>query len=307
MSDYTESAGPTVGFIGLGLLGTPIARRLLQAGHPLVVWNRTGPKMAPLIEEGAHGAASPADVMRRSGIVFVCVHDADSVEEVVFGSNGIADTAGPGTFVVDHSSIHPGRTRDFAERLARECGAGWVDAPVSGGVPAAQSGALTVMAGGSQAAFDRADRFFTVYVRRRTLVGPVGAGQTAKLCNQVIIAASLWSVAESTRLAATGGIDPARLPEYLEGGLADSPFLRLYQPRMVSGADTLLGSSADLLKDLDACMDLARRGDCPLPMTALAAELLRTAHKWTPAAEAGRVIDLLSGPHNTGNPTGESL
>ncbi|MCM1969439.1 NAD(P)-dependent oxidoreductase [Streptomyces sp. G1] len=302
MSDCKDSDGSTVGFIGLGLLGTPVARRLLQAGHPLVVWNRTGPKMAPLIEEGAQGAASPADVMRRSDIVFVCVHDAEAVEEVVFGANGIADTAGPAALVVDHSSIHPTRTRDFAGRLERQCGASWVDAPVSGGVPAALSGTLTVMAGGSQAAFDRADQFFTAYARRRTLVGPVGAGQTAKLCNQVIIAASLWSVAESTRLAVTGGIDPTRLPEYLEGGLADSPFLRLYQPRMASVADTSLGSSADLLKDLDACMDLARHGDCPLPITALAAELLRTAHKWTPAAAAGRVIDLLTGPQTTATP-----
>ncbi len=154
------------------------------------------------------------------------------------------------------------------------------------------------MAGGSRTDFDRADTLFAAYARRRTLIGPVGAGQTAKLCNQIIVAATSWGLAEATQVAAAAGLDPARLPEYLEGGLADSPLLRLYQPHMVSGHDTSLASIENLIKDLDSALDLARQSNCPVPLLAQVTELLRTAAKWTPPEEAGRFIDLLNGPQS---------
>ncbi|CCH30655.1 NAD(P)-dependent oxidoreductase [Actinosynnema sp. NPDC047251] len=285
-----------VGFIGLGRLGTPVARRLLRAGHHVTVWNRTREKTAPLVAEGAAEANSPAGVMRDVGVVFLCVHDAASVERVTFGPGGLAEAATADDLVVDHTSIHPHSTRDLARALAEATGAHWLDAPVSGGVPAAESGTLTVMAGGERADFDRAESYLKAYASKRTLVGPCGAGQAVKLCNQVLIAATVWAIAEATRLAAVAGVDPVLLTDALAGGLGDSPMLRLYQPLMVSGSDTSLGSSVSLLKDLDSCLDISRREDCPLPLTAQVAELFRIACKWTPADRSGHIIDLLIGP-----------
>nr|WP_279617192.1 NAD(P)-dependent oxidoreductase [Streptomyces regalis] len=292
----TMKSPDTVGFIGLGLQGTPIARRLVNAGHPVTVWNRTPAKTEPLLAEGAHEATSPAEVMEASDVVILCVTDAAAVEEVTFGPAGLASTATPGKLVVDHSSIRPQTARDLANRLATESGASWVDAPVSGGVAGATAGTLTIMAGGAQTDFDRADTLFAAYARRRTLIGPVGSGQTVKLCNQIIVATTSWGLAEATQVAAAAGLDPARLPEYLEGGLADSPLLRAYQPHMVAGHDTSLASIENLIKDLDSALDLARKTNCPVPLVAQVTELLRTAVKWTPPAEAGRFIDLLKGP-----------
>ncbi|WP_439673428.1 NAD(P)-dependent oxidoreductase [Embleya sp. MST-111070] len=286
----------SVGFIGLGVLGTAIARRLAAFGRLDTVWNRTPGRSSGLTAEGAREAANPAALMGETTVTILCVSDANAVRELAFGPGGLAEGAGPDKIVVDHSSISPDSTRDIAARLAGETGAHWIDAPVSGGPQGAAAGTLTVLAGGSRDDFERVEPLLAPYAGRRTLVGPTGAGQAAKLCNQVIVAATSWGLAEATLLATAAGIDPARLPEYLEGGFADSPLLRVLQPLLTPGNTASFGSRDHLLKDLDTALQLARGANCPMPVTAHAAELLRTARRWSPPLHNGGIFDFLNGP-----------
>ncbi|KOT48711.1 MULTISPECIES: NAD(P)-dependent oxidoreductase [Streptomyces] len=295
-----EAPGPRpeerVGFIGLGSLGTAIARRLADAGRLRGIWNRTPGRASGLAADGVHQAVSPAALMRATSVVILCVSDASAVEEVTFGPTGLAEGTALGKIVIDHSSISPHDTRNIAARLADRTGTHWLDAPVSGGPQGAAAGTLTVLAGGSQEDFRRVEPVLAAYAGHSTLIGPTGAGQATKLCNQVIVAATCWGLAEATLLATTAGIDPTRLPEYLEGGFADSPLLHVLQPLMTPGNTTHFGSRDYLLKDLDAALRLARSANCPMPVTAHAAELFRTARKWSSPLHNGGIIDLLSGP-----------
>ncbi|QTA36752.1 NAD(P)-dependent oxidoreductase [Streptomyces sp. CA-256286] len=296
-SDAATTTGTeSIGFIGLGQLGIAIAQQLATYGRLHTVWNRTPERAADLATTGLSRAASPADLMRDTSMAILCVSGASAVEEVTFGPGGLAESATPGKIVVDHSSISPLNTRDIAARLARETGAHWIDAPVSGGPQGAVAGTLTVMAGGSQEDFRRLEPVLSAYAGRWTLIGPTGAGQAAKLCNQVIVAATAWGLAEATLLADASGIDPAGLPEYLRGGFADSPLLHILQPLMAPGDTTHFGSRDLLLKDLDDALALGRAAGCPLPVTAQSAELMRTAGKWISPNYNGGHIDLLRGP-----------
>ncbi|MFG3545579.1 NAD(P)-dependent oxidoreductase [Streptomyces clavifer] len=296
-SDAATTTGTeSIGFIGLGQLGIAIAQQLATYGRLHTVWNRTPERAADLATTGLSRAASPADLMRDTSMAILCVSGASAVEEVTFGPGGLAESATPGKIVVDHSSISPLNTRDIAARLARETGAHWIDAPVSGGPQGAVAGTLTVMAGGSQEDFRRLEPVLSAYAGRCTLIGPTGAGQAAKLCNQVIVAATAWGLAEATLLADASGIDPAGLPEYLRGGFADSPLLHILQPLMAPGDTTHFGSRDLLLKDLDDALALGRAAGCPLPVTAQSAELMRTAGKWISPNYNGGHIDLLRGP-----------
>jgi 3-hydroxyisobutyrate dehydrogenase-like beta-hydroxyacid dehydrogenase len=263
-------------YIGLGLMGTPMARRLLAAGHTLAVWNRSPDKLAPLVERGAVAAATPAEAARGAEMVMMCVTDAAAAEAVVFAASGIAEGIGKGALLIDFSSIAPDATRRFAERLAGERGAQWIDAPVSGGVPGAEQGTLAIMAGGEAAAIDRARPVMKALSGRVTHMGPSGAGQTTKLCNQMIVGCNLAVIAEAIKLAQNAGVDARRLPECLKGGFADSLPLQIFGARMASGHyDPPLAASEILLKDLDGACDLARQTVTALPMTALAAALFR--------------------------------
>jgi 3-hydroxyisobutyrate dehydrogenase len=267
-----------LGYVGLGLMGTPMARRLLAAGHEVMVWNRSPTKAAALVEAGAKLANHPDDVARAAGIIFICVTDAAAVEEVVFGRNGLAEAPGDGKLVVDFSSIHPEATRAIAARLKQANGLGWIDAPVSGGSKGAEEGTLAVMAGGDSANVERVRPYVLAMARRLTHMGPTGAGQTTKLCNQVIVGGAMAVLAEATRLAANAGIDAARLPEALAGGFADSIPLQLFVPRMVRGIHSPpLGHIATMLKDLDTVIEVARNTSTPVPMASLAAQLFRLA------------------------------
>jgi 3-hydroxyisobutyrate dehydrogenase len=210
-----------LGYLGLGLMGTPMSRRLLKAGHQVTIWNRSQGKMAPLVEAGATAAATPRDVMTSSDIIFMCVTDAAAVEEVIFGRDGLSSAPGIGKLVVDFSSIHPDAARDLATRLKDANGAGWIDAPVSGGTKGAEEGTLAIMAGGEAADIERVRPYVLSMARRFTHMGPTGAGQTTKLCNQVIVGCAMAVLAEATRLAVNAGIDANRLPEALAGGFAD--------------------------------------------------------------------------------------
>jgi 3-hydroxyisobutyrate dehydrogenase len=267
-----------LGYLGLGMMGFPMSRRLLNAGYDVAIWNRSAGKAKALIEAGATLVAKPQEVATSASIIFMCVTDAAAVEEVVFGVDGLATVAGRGKLVVDFSSIHPDAARTIATRLKHANGMGWIDAPVSGGSKGAEEGTLAVMAGGDAADIERVRPYVLAMARRLTHMGPVGAGQTTKLCNQVIVGCAMTVLAEATRLAVNAGIDANKLPEALAGGFADSIPLQLFVPRMVQGIHSPpLGHIATMLKDLDTVVDVARNTSSPVPMSALAAQLFRLA------------------------------
>lgn len=267
-----------LGYLGLGLMGTPMTRRLLAAGYQVSVWNRSEGKLAPLVAAGASRATSPRDLIANSDIVFMCVTDAAAVEDVIFGADGLATAPGAGKLIVDFSSIHPDAARDLAARLKATNGANWIDAPVSGGTKGAEEGTLAIMAGGEAADIERARPYVLAMARRFTHMGPTGAGQTTKLCNQVIVGCAMAVLAEATRLAVNAGIDANRLPEALAGGFADSIPLQLFVPRMAQGIHSPpLGHIATMLKDLDTVADVAQATSTPVPMASLAGQIFRLA------------------------------
>jgi 3-hydroxyisobutyrate dehydrogenase len=267
-----------LGYLGLGMMGFPMARRLLGAGHAVVVWNRSAGKAKAVIEAGAKPAASPRELAAAVSIIFMCVTDAAAVEDVVFGADGIASVPGAGKVVVDFSSIHPDMARSIAARLKAANGMAWIDAPVSGGTKGAEEGTLAVMAGGEAADVERVRPYVLAMARRLTHMGPTGAGQMTKLCNQVIVGCAMTVLAEATRLAVNSGIDAGRLPEALAGGFADSIPLQLFVPRMVQGIHSPpLGHIATVLKDLDTVAEVAHDTSTPVPMASLAAQLFRLA------------------------------
>jgi 3-hydroxyisobutyrate dehydrogenase len=268
--------GAKLGYLGLGMMGFPMSRRLIEAGHAVMVWNRSKAKAAALVELGAKPATSPREMAERCDIIFMCVTDAVAVEDVVFGAEGLASVEGRGKLVVDFSSIHPDAARTIATRLREKNGMAWIDAPVSGGSKGAEEGTLAVMAGGEAADVERARPYVLAMARRLTHMGPVGAGQTTKLCNQIIVGCAMTVLAEATRLAVNAGIDAGKLPEALAGGFADSIPLQLFVPRMVQGIHSPpLGHIATMLKDLDTVVEVARDTSTPVPMSALASQLFR--------------------------------
>jgi 3-hydroxyisobutyrate dehydrogenase len=264
-----------VGLIGTGTMGGPMVRQLLAAGHRTLVWNRTPGKLEALVEAGAEPARSPADLARASRLVILCVTDTAAVEAAVFGKQGVACGGAPDKILVDHSSIRPAATRAMAERLERETGMRWVDAPVSGGVPGILSRTLVVMAGGEERDVAEAEPALAAYAGRVTRMGPIGAGQTTKLINQVLVGTGFVAIAEAFRLARDAGVDAARIPACLAGGRADSRLLQEYLPHMAAGDMTVRGRIDILVKDLDMVHELAREIGTPMPFTQLACELHR--------------------------------
>jgi 3-hydroxyisobutyrate dehydrogenase len=267
----TDTRSP-IGYIGLGNMGMPIAERLLAAGTPLLVWARRSAAAAPLRERGTEIAASPAELAQRCDTVLVCVTDADAVEAVVFGADGIAAGARPDTLLVDHSSIDPFRARALAERLA-PTGMRWVDAPVSGGAVGARAGTLAVMAGGDLADVERVAGIARAYAGQVTHMGPVGAGQAAKACNQMVIGAEVAVWAEALGMAAKFGMKASQFPVALAGGWADSAVLQDHVKRMVTADFGVSRSTAIMRKDIQAALDLADATRCELPVTRLVMSL----------------------------------
>ncbi|MEH2473804.1 3-hydroxyisobutyrate dehydrogenase [Nitrobacteraceae bacterium AZCC 2161] len=285
-----QAAGQeTFGYLGLGLMGVPMTRRLLDAGYDVTVWNRSPGKATALVEAGAKAATAPHEVAAAASIIFMCLTDASAVEKVVFGAGGLASVPGDGKLVVDFSSIHPDAARSIATRLKAANGMAWIDAPVSGGTKGAEEGTLAIMAGGNAADVERVRPHILAMARGFTHMGPTGAGQTTKLCNQVIVGCAMAVLAEATRFAVNAGIDAKRLPEALAGGFADSIPLQLFVPRMAQGIHSPpLGHIATMLKDLDTVIDVAQDTASPVPMAALAAQLFRMA-----AATRGADADAL--------------
>jgi 3-hydroxyisobutyrate dehydrogenase len=267
-----------LGYLGLGMMGFPMTRRLIKAGYDVTVWNRSVGKAAALVEAGARLAAQPCDVAASASVIFMCLTDAAAVEKVVFGPDGLTTVTGHGKLVVDFSSIHPDAARSIAARLKAKNGMRWIDAPVSGGTKGAEEGTLAVMAGGDAADIEKVRPIILAMARRLTHMGPTGAGQTTKLCNQVIVGCAMAVLAEAARLAVNAGIDANKLPEALAGGFADSIPLQLFVPRMVQAIHSPpAGHIATMLKDLDTVIDVARDTSSPVPMSALAAQLFRLA------------------------------
>jgi 3-hydroxyisobutyrate dehydrogenase len=257
-------------------MGLPMSIRLLAAGYRVHVWNRSRPKILPALGKGAIEAASPRDAARAAEVILTCLTDTRAVEEVAFGADGLAEAEGRGKILVDHSSIRPDATRTFAERLASRSGMQWVDAPVSGGVKGAQEGTLAIMCGGHPEAIDRVRPVLSSYARNVTHMGPAGAGQTTKLCNQIIVGSTLAVIAEAVTLAQNSGVDAAMLPQAFAGGFADSKPLQIWVPRMVNGYSDAIGPANTLLKDLDVIAEVARATGTPIPMAGLAREIFRT-------------------------------
>lgn len=266
---------PRLGFIGLGLMGTPIALRLLGAGHRLTVWGRNAKRLAPALAKGAVEARSALEVAATSDVIFLCLTDAAAVEEVVFGDKGIVAKGTADKVLVDHSTIDPGTTRALASRLLGAAGMAWVDAPVSGGPPAAERGALAVMAGGTIPAVARVTPLMQAYAARVTHMGNVGAGQTTKLINQALVGVNFMLIAEALGFARRVGIDAGKLPEAIRGGRADSNLLQEYWPRMLAPQAPVGGRVDILLKDLDLVAANASQAGAAMPLTRLAGELHR--------------------------------
>ena len=268
----------TIGFLGIGLMGAPMARHLLSAGFQLRIWNRTRSKLDPLVEAGATAAATPAQAAEGADVLCVCVTDKAAVENVLFGPGGAAEAARMPSLVIDFSTIGPSATIVLAARLKRERGASWVDAPVSGGTTGASNGKLVIMCGGSVEDIARLAPLLAAFSQRVTRIGKVGAGQTLKLCNQLIVATNLVAISEAFQLARVSGLELEPIPDALAGGFADSIPLQIFGRRMAQGVFTpVLGELALMLKDLNAAQDLAQEHGSVIPMSLAALGVYRQA------------------------------
>ncbi|MBI2306662.1 MAG: NAD(P)-dependent oxidoreductase [Rhodocyclales bacterium] len=256
-----------LGFIGLGVMGCPMASRLLRAGHEVSVWARRPEVAAPLVEAGAVFRASPAEVARHAEVVFTIVTYGSDVESVVFGENGLAGGFAPGAVLVDMSTIAPGLARDLAARLAAR-GVHMLDAPVSGGGGGAEAGTLAIMAGGDAEVLERVRPLFEVLGKTLVHVGGNGAGQVAKACNQMVMVAAIEAAAEAMRLARAAGVDPEKVRQALLGGSAGSRVLEVFGERMTR-RDFAAGVEARLHhKDFGIVLQEAHALGVPLPLTA---------------------------------------
>ena len=261
-----------VGYIGLGIMGASIARNLMKAGHELVVHNRSRGIVDELAQEGATPAASPREVAEQVEFVFTNLPDTPDVELVVLGKDGIVDGAHDGLVYIDNSTIKPETARSLAETLAAK-GIAALDAPVSGGDVGARNGTLTIMVGGPQDAFERAEPLFQAMGKAWVLVGDSGAGQIAKVCNQIIVGAQMASLAEALITAQKAGVDPRRVVDAIKGGAAQMWTLDVKPPRLFDG-NRQPGFKAYMQhKDLGIVLDTAKTYGIPLPVTAVIQQL----------------------------------
>ncbi|MFV9653635.1 NAD(P)-dependent oxidoreductase [Pseudomonas sp. NY15366] len=270
------AALPALAFAGIGLMGLPMTRRLLAAGYPLTLWNRTPDKCAPLLELGAHRVENPAELCRDASVVMLCLANTEVVREVVFGPGGIVEGARPGQLLVDFSSLEPAATREMAAELEARTGMRWVDAPVSGGTPGAEAGTLAIMAGGREEDVERVRPVLAHLGQRLTRMGEVGAGQVTKVCNQMIVACNALVIAEVVALAERAGVDASLIAPALAGGFADSKPLQILAPQMAASQfEPIKWHVRTLLKDLDTAVKLSREQGSATPMSGLAAQLMR--------------------------------
>jgi len=263
---------PTLGFIGLGLMGKPMARNLLEAGFPMIVHNRSREVVAELVGEGAQEGISPKDVASRAEIVFTNLPDSPDVELVALGQDGILEGASEGLIYVDHSTIKPSMARKIASEFEQK-GAYALDAPVSGGDIGAQKGTLAIMVGGAEEALEKVQPAFEVVGKTITHVGGPGAGQIAKAANQVMVAAQMVAMAELMILAKKSGADPVRVVQAIQGGAAQCWTLDVKPERLFAGNREPGFKAYMQEKDLKIVMDTAREYGAPLPAAGLHTQL----------------------------------
>jgi 3-hydroxyisobutyrate dehydrogenase len=263
-----------IGFIGLGLMGQAFTKRLVAKGYAVTGYDIAPDRVKAAQRHGVQPAGAPAEVARGSDIVLVCVTTTEAVGEVAFGSGGVVEGAGPGKILVDHSTTEVAGTRAMAERLRDACGAGWIDAPVSGGPPAAEAGTLAIMAGGAAADVEKV-RPLMDDLGSFTHMGPSGAGQVTKMVNQILVLNNYCILAEALTLAEAGGVDAARIPDALASGYAGSNILKGLFPRMIARDFEPAGYARQVMKDLDMVQSLAKELKVPTPMSAQAASLMR--------------------------------
>jgi len=261
-----------IGFIGLGIMGRPMARNLMKAGFPLTVWNRSRPGIDELVSEGAAEGGSPADVARRSAVVITIVGDSPDVEEVALGTNGIIEGAHPGLVHIDMTTMSPQVTRRIAGRLA-EAGVEMLDAPVSGGQQGAIEGTLSIMVGGKAETLERCRPVLAAMGGKIVHCGPAGAGQTVKLCNQIAVALTNLGMCEALVFAARSGIDPRVMIEAVSAGAGTSWQLQNLAPRIVERDFRPGFKVAHQGKDLRLALEAAAAMAAPLPGTGLVAGL----------------------------------
>ena len=260
-----------IGFVGLGIMGRPMAANLIKGGHKLFLYSLEG--VAPeLTSAGGIGCASAKEAAQKGEIIITMVPDTPDVEKALFAPGGVAEGLSAGKIVVDMSSISPLETKVFAERI-NKLGCQYVDAPVSGGEVGAKNAALTIMAGGSEATFEKVKPLFELMGKNITLVGSNGAGQTCKVANQIIVALNIEAVAEALLFASKAGADPAKVRQALMGGFASSRVLELHGERMIKRTFDP-GFRIELhQKDLNLALSNARKLGLSLPNTATAQEL----------------------------------
>lgn len=263
-----------VALIGAGAMGGAIGTRLIETGNQLTVFDLDAEKVAALTSLGAQSAGTAAEAASVSDVVILSLNSPKIVRIAVFGKDGVAAGAKPGTLIIDMSSIDPEATKELAADAA-EKGLRWVDSPLSGGAPKALVGQLTLMAGGSKKDVADAHRVLRHVASNYTHMGPCGAGQTTKLINQVLCGLNFLAVAEATQLALDAGVNAAKIPQALKGGRADSAILQEYMPRYVAKDYRRTGRIDNMVKDLNGAQDLARRTNTAMPLTALCAEVHR--------------------------------
>ena len=289
---------PSVGFIGLGIMGGPMAGHLIEAGYPLTVFNRTRAKTEPLAARGARVAGTPAEVAARSEIIVTMVTDSPDVEAVVAGPHGVLQGIRPDSVVVDMSTVSPAVERRLDAALQKK-GCALVDAPVSGGDVGARNATLAIMAGGDSRAFEQARPVLEAMGRTVTHCGPVGSGQVAKLSNQILVGVTLLGVSEAILFARRNGLDPGVMIRAVENGAAGSWQLSNLGPKILA-RDYAPGFMVDLiLKDLRLVLEAAGDSRSPLPATALVQELYRSAQAHGDGREGtpslAKVLERLAG------------
>ena len=263
-----------IALIGAGAMGGAIGTRFLETGNSLTVFDLNPAMVAVLEAKGAAAAASAAEAASVAECVILSLNSPAIVRAAVFGPNGVAEGAKPGTLIVDMSSIDPDATRALAADAAAK-GLRWVDSPLSGGAPKALIGQLTLMLGGADGDVADAREVLKDVAGNITHMGPSGAGQTTKLINQVLCGLNFLAVAEATQLAIDAGVDAAKIPMALKGGRADSAILQEYMPRYVAKDYRRTGRIDNMVKDLNGAQDLARRTGTAMPLTAVCAEVHR--------------------------------
>lgn len=291
-----------VGFIGLGLMGKPMARNLMAAGYGLTVHNRSRAAVDELAAEGATAADGPREVAAASDIVITMLPDSPDVERIVGGEGGVLDGMDRGGLVVDMSTISAGVTEELAGR-ARERGVGYVDAPVSGGDVGAQQGTLSIMAGGSEADFGRAYPLFEAMGKTVVHVGEAGAGQVVKSCNQIVVGLTIEAVSEALVLGSKAGVAPEKILEVLGGGLASNKLMEAKREKILS-REFVPGFRAELHhKDLGIALDAGRRYGASLPGTAVVDQLFAAlGHRGLGGEDHSALIKVLEdlAQHTTG-------